>query len=389
MDRHPQPEICCAISVAAICLFFLSTTNARAQETKEKVAVEDTDRSYLLRLPRGYDQAQKYPVVILLHGMNQDTDDMERLTRFNELADKDGIITVYPSGLHGRWNIGVRAPQQQPMTRSPGGRGRHGGGGGGYPGGGGGGYPGGGGGGYPGGGGGGYPGGGGGSYPGGGQSGGQGSSEEHNQPAPADDIEFLNQMLDQIALKVSVDASRIYATGLSEGGFMAMKVGCALADRVAAIAPVAAAMPKSMICLPSRPIPVVMINGTSDPVVPHGGGTEHNLQLPVISVEDTAKAWARIDRCAEKPSQTKLPAHEKGGMETKVDTFDGCQQNAQVVSYSIKGAGNTWPGGEQYEIEKQIGKTSQDLNANETIWSFLMTKKLAPKSDSDNTPNVK
>jgi polyhydroxybutyrate depolymerase len=175
---------------------------------------------------------------------------------------------------------------------------------------------------------------------------------------------------------------------------MAMKVGCALADRVAAIAPVAAAMPKSMICLPSRPIPVVMINGTSDPVVPHGGGTEHNLQLPIISVEDSAKAWARIDRCSEKPSQTKLPAHEKGGMETKVDTFEGCQQNAQVVSYSIKGAGNTWPGGEQYEVEKQIGKTSQDLNANETIWSFFMTKKLAAKSDPDksapdSSPTVK
>jgi polyhydroxybutyrate depolymerase len=350
-----------APAVAAVCLITLFTTTARAQETKEKVTVEETSRTYLLRLPRGYDQAQKYPVVILLHGMNQDTDDMERLTRFNELADKDGIIAVYPSALHGRWNIGVRAPQQQPMTRYPGRRGRYGGGG------------------YPGG------GGGGGGYPGGGQSGGQGSSEEQNRSAPADDVEFLNQMLDQISTKASVDATRIYATGLSEGGFMAMRVGCAMADRIAAIAPVAAAMPKAMICLPSRPVPVVMINGTSDPVVPHGGGTEHNLQLPVISVEDSAKAWARIDRCAEKPTQTKLPAHEKGGMETKLDTFDGCHEGAQVLSYSVKGGGNTWPGGEQYQVEKQIGKTSQDLNANETIWSFLVTKKLAVKNDTDKT----
>ena len=53
------------------------------------------------------------------------------------------------------------------------------------------------------------------------------------------------------------------------------------------------------------------------------GGTEHNLQLPVVSVENSAKAWAKIDRCAEKPSQTKLPAHEKGGMETKVEIYDG------------------------------------------------------------------
>ena len=74
-------------SAAAACLAMLSTMlfltpGARAQETKEKVTVDDVDRTYLVRLPRGYDAKQKYPVVILLHGMNQDTDDMERLTRF-------------------------------------------------------------------------------------------------------------------------------------------------------------------------------------------------------------------------------------------------------------------------------------------------------------------
>jgi polyhydroxybutyrate depolymerase len=350
------------------------TPGARAQETKEKVTVDDVDRTYLVRLPRGYDAKQKYPVVILLHGMNQDTDDMERLTRFAELADKNGIIAVYPSALHGRWNVGVRPPERQQMMGRPGGG--HGGhhGGGGYPGGGGGGYPGGGGG---------YPGGGGGS-PGGGQSGGQGRHDE-SAPAAADDIDFLNHMLDQMALKFSVDATRVYATGLSEGGLMAMKVGCNMADRIAAIAPVGSAMPKTMICLPSRPLAVVMINGTSDPVVPYGGGTEHNLHLPVVSVEDSAKAWARMDHCAEKATQSKLPAHEKGGMETKIETYDGCQQGAQVVSYSVKGAGNTWPGGEQYEVEKEVGKTSPDPNANETIWSFLATKKLAATSEPDKT----
>jgi polyhydroxybutyrate depolymerase len=358
---------------ACLALSFI-TPGARAQETKEKVTISDVDRTYLVRLPRGYDAKQKYPVVILLHGMNQDTDDMERLTRFAELADKDGIIAVYPSALHGRWNVGVHAPAQQPAMRSPG-RGRHGGGG--YPGGGGG-YPGGGGGG------GGYPGGGGGGsgYPGGGQSGGQGRSDE-TRSEPADDIDFLNQMLDQMALKFSVDPARIYATGLSEGGLMAMKAGCSMADRIAAIAPVGAAMPKTMICLPSRPLSVVMINGTSDPVVPYGGGTEHNLHVPVISVEDSAKAWAKMARCAEKPTQSKVPAHEKGSMETKVDTYDGCQQGAQVVSYSVKGAGNTWPGGEQYEVEKEVGKTSPDPNANETIWSFLSTKKIEGKAATD------
>ena len=359
-------RIYAAWTAAACAASMIVAHGADAQETKEKVVVENVERTYVVRLPKGYDQERKYPVVILLHGMNQDAGDMERLTRFDELADKDGIIAVYPSAMHGRWNVGVHPEPQRRMGPGPGPRR--------YPGGG---YPGGG---YPGGG---YPR----RYPPGGPPGGQ--RREENRPAPADDIEFLNQMLDQMANKFSVDSTRIYATGLSEGGFMAMKVGCAMADRIAAIAPVGAAMPKTMVCLPSRPIPVVMVNGTSDPVVPHGGGTEHNQQLPVISVEDTAKAWAKIDRCAEKPTQTKLPARQKGGMETKVDTFAGCQQGAQVVSFNIKGGGNTWPGGEQYEVEKQVGKTSQDLNANETIWEFLVTKKLPGSGGTDQSPNAK
>jgi polyhydroxybutyrate depolymerase len=183
-------------------------------------------------------------------------------------------------------------------------------------------------------------------------------------------------MLDQLGTKFSVDSSRIYAAGLSEGGFMTLRLGCAIGDRLAAVAAVGAAMPKTMICVPSRPVPLVMISGTSDPVVPYGGGTEKNLSVATVSVEDSAKAWAKIDRCGEKPEKSKLPSSAKGGMETKVDTYDGCQQGAQVVLYSVKGAGNTWPGGEQYEAENAIGKTSQDLNADETIWKFLGTRKL-------------
>ena len=95
------------VLVAVICLaalFFACA--AQAQETTERVTVYDVDRTYMVRLPKGYDPAQKYPVVILLHGMNQEAADMEHLTRFDELADKSSIIAVYPSALQGRWNLG-------------------------------------------------------------------------------------------------------------------------------------------------------------------------------------------------------------------------------------------------------------------------------------------
>ena len=91
---------------------------SRAQDNQEKIAVDDVSRSFVVHLPKGYDSQQHYPVVILLHGRNQDADDMARLTHFNQLADKDGIIAVYPKAMRGEWNIGVR-PEQPAMAMGP------------------------------------------------------------------------------------------------------------------------------------------------------------------------------------------------------------------------------------------------------------------------------
>jgi polyhydroxybutyrate depolymerase len=183
-------------------------------------------------------------------------------------------------------------------------------------------------------------------------------------------------MLDQLALKFAVDTHRVYATGLGDGGFMALRVGCAVSDRVAAVAPVSAALPKAMICLPSRAVPALFMNGTDDPIVPYGGGSYKLGRFHVLSAEDSAKTWAKFDHCADKPTQDRLPPLQKDAKETKTYTFTGCQNNSQVVLYSVKGGGNTWPGGEQYTSEKEVGKTSNALNANQTIWNFLAAKKM-------------
>jgi len=153
-----------------------------------------------------------------------------------------------------------------------------------------------------------------------------------------------------------------------------------MADRVAAIAPVGAAMPRTINCVPSRPLPVLLMNGTDDHIVHYDGGRYRDGMLHLLSAEDSAKEWARLNRCSEKPAESKLPSLQKGGKDTKVYLFDSCQENAQVVLYAVKDGGHTWPGGEQYMIEKEVGKTSNALNANETIWSFLVTRKIAGDS---------
>jgi len=366
----------CRTQGFAVCLSgLLFVAPLPAQETQEKLDVDNVSRTFTVHLPQGYDQQQHYPVVILLHGQNQDADDMARLTHFSQFAEKNGIIAVYPNATRGQWNIGVR-PEQSSSGAPRRGMGRRGG----WGGGGGGGYPGGGGGG-------GYPGGGGGGgYPGGGQRGEQDPEETRSRTEPADDVAFLNQMLDAIALKYSIDVHRIYATGLGDGGFMALRVGCNMADRVAAIAPVGAALPKAMICLPARPVSALFISGTEDPVVHYNGGTFKPGRFPLLSAEESAKSWAKFDRCTEKPSEAKLPAlnkDEKGAKETKSFTFTGCHENAQVVLYAVKDGGNTWPGGELYSTEKEVGKVSHALNANESVWSFLSARKLPSESASE------
>jgi polyhydroxybutyrate depolymerase len=154
-----------------------------------------------------------------------------------------------------------------------------------------------------------------------------------------------------------------------------------MADRIVAVAAVGADLPKTMICLPSRAVSALFIDGTDDPVIPYSGGTYKPGRFHVLSAEESAKTWAKFDRCADKPAQGKLPAldkdKDKGAKETKTFAYNGCQDNAQVMLYAVKNAGNTWPGGEQYMSEKEVGKVSNAINANEAVWSFFSTKKMS------------
>ena len=314
-------------------------------DSQEKIQINDRTRTFVVHLPKGYDSQQHYPVVILLHGLNQDGAEMARLTHFNDFADRDSIIAVYPNALGGRWTLGGggelrtyrRGPYRRPGIWGPG-----------------------------------YP-----PPP-------RSEPPERREAAPRNqDMQFLHRMLDRLATNYPVDTRRIYAVGLGEGGFMAIRMGCNMADRIAAIAVVGAAMPRMQSCIPSRPLPALLMNGTDDPVVPYDGGRYKDGMMRLLSAEDSAKEWARLNHCSEKPSESKLPALPGGGKDTKVYLFDGCQENAQVALYGVKNGGHTWPGGEQYMTDNEVGKTSHALNANETIWSFLVTKKISGESGSE------
>ncbi|HET9400918.1 MAG TPA: hypothetical protein VFO34_08205 [Candidatus Acidoferrales bacterium] len=328
----------------------VGVTRARAQDPREAVDVDNVTRSYVVHVPKYFDKTKKYPAVLLLHPMDNDGDDMARLTHFNETADANNFIAVYPNALGRRWDLGAQQQAERPRQRN-GGYGR---GGGGWPGGG-----------WPGGG-----GGGGGQRRGGGQRPSGGEEAQHGN-----DLAFFDRVLDKVEFDYPVDPTRVYVVGLSDGGVMDFRLGCLMSERIAAIATVGAELPEplSKSCLPSHSIPLMMVNGTSDPIFHYKGGDDRQLRLTTLSAEDSAKAWAKISSCGEKSKQSSIPPIVSGDKPVRLDEFTDCKPapNVRVVLYSLEGSGNTWPRGEQYEPESKVGKVSGDFETNESIWKFL------------------
>jgi polyhydroxybutyrate depolymerase len=192
-----------------------------------------------------------------------------------------------------------------------------------------------------------------------------------------DDVGFISALIDRLSDELNIDAKRIYVTGISNGGMMSHRLGCELSQRIAAISPVASNIPVSMapVWSPSRPMPVLIINGTDDPLERWEGGEirlGRNTYGVVLSVADTVEFWVEKDRCSSPPVITQLPDKDPAdGTTVRKEIYGGCQDGAEVVLYAIEGGGHTWPGGLQYLPESIIGKTSREFNASEIIWQFF------------------
>lgn len=178
-----------------------------------------------------------------------------------------------------------------------------------------------------------------------------------------DDVAFIRSLIDKAADELCIDPARVYVTGMSNGGFLSNRLGCELADRIAAIAPVAGTLGISS-CHPSRPMPVMAFNGTADPLVPYEG----NTALGFLPVPDTFAGWATRDGCVGSPAVT----YEQG--DTTCRTYDDCDGGAEVTLCTIDGGGHTWPGGLPIPV---FGKTSTDISATDAMWAFFSAHSLA------------
>jgi polyhydroxybutyrate depolymerase len=196
----------------------------------------------------------------------------------------------------------------------------------------------------------------------------------------ADDVGFLSTLIDHLAAEYNIDTQRVYATGISNGGFMSFRLACELSDKISAIAPVTAALSTDLAptCSPSQPVSILLINGTDDPLVPWEGGeieVGRHKRGKVLSTADTIEFWAAQNHCATSPIITQEPDSDPNdGTQVRRESRKWCDNGTEVVLYAIEGGGHTWPGGWQYLPERIVGKTSRDIDANQIIWRFFQTK---------------
>jgi len=185
-----------------------------------------------------------------------------------------------------------------------------------------------------------------------------------------DDVGFVSRLLDRLEQYLCVDKDRVFAAGMSNGAILTHRLACELADRIAAIGPVAGTDADTD-CKPSRPVSVMEIHGTGDRHVPwdggYGCGTSH---ADYIGVPETVDRWARRDGCSD---ETEPWLTEGDGVCTK---RTGCPDGVDIVLCAIQGGGHSWPGGEPSAPSENCpedGPQSQTFHASEMLWDFFKT----------------
>jgi polyhydroxybutyrate depolymerase len=181
-----------------------------------------------------------------------------------------------------------------------------------------------------------------------------------------DDVSFISQLIDSLSVTYNIDQSKVFATGMSNGGFMSYKLACELTNKIAKIASVTGTMNPGLTatCSPSSSIPVMEIHGTSDQTVPYNGIP--NVMEPIADVVDF---WVNHNNCDLSPTITAIPDNDPNDNSTAERiVYANGDNNSEVIHYKVIGGGHTWP---DAIIDIPGSSTNHDFNASTAIWTFF------------------
>ncbi len=265
----------------------------------DTITVGGLQRSYTLRLPSIYDGITPLPLVICMHGGFGSGTQVENQSQLTLKAEQEGFVVVYPDGLGGALNI---------RTWNAGG------------------------------------------------------CCGYAMNNSIDDVGFIDALLDTLITSHSIDTVRIYATGMSNGGFMSYRLACELSERIAAIAPVSASM-NIDVCQPNRPVPVISIHSYQDTSVPYSGGMGDGVSNHYNSPQDSVlTAFAVHADC------TVLRDTLQHDAAMTVVRWHECDCQQEILHYITQDGGHSWHGGTGTGIGDPPSTT---ISANDLMWDFF------------------
>jgi polyhydroxybutyrate depolymerase len=183
-----------------------------------------------------------------------------------------------------------------------------------------------------------------------------------------DDVGFARAVVAAVQARWRVDAGRVFATGMSNGGMLAHRLACDAADVFRAVASVAGTDATER-CTPSRPISVLHIHARDDTHVLFGGGAgpgafrDTSKVMNFVSVPETISRWVARDRCTGPAQRTwEVPG-------AYCETTTGCADGREVQLCVTETGGHSWPGAGT--VRRGKAPASKALDANDAIWRFF------------------
>jgi polyhydroxybutyrate depolymerase len=278
--------------------------------SREQLSVKGMQRTFVTYVPRNL--KANAPLLFVFHGSGGDGESMRDVTayEFDMLADANGFLVVYPDGFQTTWNDCRKGSPQPARVMN------------------------------------------------------------------IDDESFVEAMIAKESAAHGIDRTRVFSAGWSNGGQLGYRFAMERAKLFAGVAAISASVPapSNLACTPSgAAMPVMIINGTDDPINPFNGG---NVMLgsanlgPVYSSEGTAQYWAKLNGITGGPDVKRLP-HKSTSDPTYVEEMTwSAPGKPGVVLYVVHGGGHVVPT-RSPQNWGGLGRETRDLDAPVAIWDFF------------------
>lgn len=239
------------------------------------LTVDGQARSYRLYVPTKVAEDGSVPLLIALHGGGGSGAQFEQSSGFDDLADSDGFIVAYPD---------AERPGSVVSSWNAGG------------------------------------------------------CCGYAARTGIDDVGFIRTLIGSLSARYDIDARRVYVTGISNGGMLAYRAACQIADTVAAIGVQSATLEYAP-CHPSEPVSLLHIHGTADTNVPLAGGqgsgrSKADFRPPQEGVATLAAA----DGCGNSPTEGPDPTL----VGAQLHSWRGCPTDIGVQFVTVPGGTHPW-----------------------------------------------